>query len=99
MVKHIVLFQLKDELTAQEKDEIFSQFKRGIETLPAQIPTIKQIFVGRNINPDEAWDICLNGDFETLEEVVAYGKNPLHLAVSGALKPHLKGRSCVDYEF
>lgn len=99
MVKHIVLFQLKDELTVQEKNEIYLQFKQGIEALPSQIPSIKQIFVGRNVNPDEAWDICLKGDFATLEEVVAYGKNPIHLKVSAALKPHLKGRSCVDYEF
>ncbi len=99
MVRHIVLFQFIESLTPQAKDEVYNRFKRGIEALPEQIPFIRHIYVGRNVNPAETWDICLNGDFDTLEDVVAYGQHPLHLAVSGELKPYLKGRSCVDYEY
>lgn len=99
MVKHIVLFQLKKDLGTDEKRRAMEQFKAGIEALPSQIACIRSIFVGFNINEDEPWDICLNSEFDTLNDVRSYSVNPLHKAVAGALKPYLSNRSCVDYEF
>ena len=34
MVKHIVLFKLKDEVPAEEKLEVMTKFKEAIEALP-----------------------------------------------------------------
>ncbi len=97
MVKHIVLFQLRDNLSEEEKRAAMSRFKSGIEALPEVIPYIRHIEVGFNVNADEQWDLCLNGEFDSLDAVRAYSSDPAHLAVSGALKPYLSGRSCVDY--
>ena len=69
MVKHIVLFKLREELTQTEKENIMHCFKAAIEALPASIPFIRHIFVGLNMNPDEQWDICLDSEFDTLEDV------------------------------
>lgn len=98
MVKHIVLFQLKKELPENEKQAIMERFRAGIMALPAVIPIIRRIEVGFNTNPDEGWDICLNGDFDSLDDVRTYSADPAHQAVAGALKPHLSERSCVDYD-
>ena len=38
MVKHIVLFKLKDEVSAEEKLVVMNKFKEAIEALPAKIP-------------------------------------------------------------
>ena len=54
--------------------------------------------VGFNINPGEQWNICLNSEFRTLEDVIDYGKNPNHVKVAGQLKPYIAERSCVDYK-
>ena len=51
MVKHIVLFKLKDEASADEKLAAMNDFKKAIEALPAKIPVIRKIEVGLNINP------------------------------------------------
>lgn len=99
MVRHIVLFQLKSELDESKKEEVMKDFKEGIEALPQVIPFIQKIEVGFNINPDEKWDICLNGEFTSLEDVKLYATNPHHLKVAGALKPFLSGRACNDYEY
>ena len=41
MVKHIVLFKLKDEVSAEEKLVVMNKFKEAIEALPAKIPVIR----------------------------------------------------------
>lgn len=99
MVKHIVLFKLKENLTPEKKQEVMNQFKNAIEALPATIPTIRHIYVGFNINPDEQWDICLDSEFDTLEDMKAYSIHPAHLAAAGLLKDVKEGRACTDYEF
>ena len=55
MVKHIVLFKLKDEAPADEKLAAMNSFKAAIEALPAKISVIRKIEVGLNINHAEAW--------------------------------------------
>ena len=46
MVKHIVLFKLKEALSPAEKADIMNRFKAAIEALPATIPFIRDIHVG-----------------------------------------------------
>lgn len=98
MVRHIVLFQLKKDLPAEVRTGLMESFKHGIESLVGQIEEIRRIEVGFNCNQDEAWDICLLGDFDDLEAVRTYSADPRHQGVAGALKPYLAGRSCVDYQ-
>lgn len=98
MVKHIVLFKLKDTLTQEEKSGIMHQFKAAIEALPAQISCIQHIFVGLNMNPDEKWDICLESQFNSLEDVHTYSTHPAHLAAASIIKEAKADRACTDFE-
>ena len=99
MVKHIVLFKLKESLTAEAKSEVANNFKNAIEALPASIPFIRKVFVGVNINTAEAWDICLESEFDSLDDVKAYAIHPAHVAAAGILKDAKADRACCDYEF
>ena len=45
MVKHIVLFKLKDEAPADKKLTAMKEFKAAIEALPAKISVIRKIEV------------------------------------------------------
>ena len=99
MVKHIVLFKLKESLTAEAKSEVANCFKNAIEALPASIPFIRKVFVGTNINAAEAWDICLESEFDSLDDVKAYAVHPAHVAAAGILKDAKADRACCDYEF
>lgn len=98
MVKHIVLFKLKDSVPASEKLEAMSQFKKAIESLPAKIPFIRHIEVGLNINPKEAWNIALYSEFDTLEDVKNYATHPDHVKAGQLLTNVKESRACVDYE-
>lgn len=98
MVKHIVLFKLKESLTSAEKADVMNRFKVAIEALPQKIDFIRDIRVELNINPDEQWDICLDSTFDSLDDVKAYAVHPDHVAAAGILKDAKDGRACVDYE-
>ena len=63
MVKHIVLFKLKDEVPAEEKLEVMTKFKEAIEALPAKISVIRKVEVGLNMNPVVRVLLPLRGDF------------------------------------
>ncbi len=99
MVKHIVLFKLPDNINQEEKMDVMLKFKHAIEALPNVIKFIREIHVEININPDEKWDLCLNSDFDTLQDVKNYSINPAHIAAASILKKFPGERACVDYEY
>lgn len=98
MVKHIVLFKLKEEVPAAEKLAVMNRFKEAIEALSAKIPFIRRIEVGLNINPGETWNIALYSEFDTLDDVKAYAVHPDHQAAGKLLAEVKESRACVDYE-
>ena len=98
MVKHIVLFKLKDAAPADKKLAAMTSFKAAIEALPAKISVIRKIEVGLNINPGETWSIALYSEFDTLEDVKAYAVHPDHVAAGKLLAEVKESRACVDYE-
>ncbi len=98
MVKHIVLFQLKEGMDPQEKRLVMDTFRTGILALPSVMPFIQHVEVEFNINPQEKYDIALYSEFATFEDMKAYAVHPDHLAVAGLLKPHVANRACTDYE-
>ena len=99
MVKHLVLFKLKDSLSKEEKCNVMNRFKVAIEALPEKISVIRKVFVGLNMNEAETWDICLESEFDTLDDVKLYAAHPDHVAAAGILKEAKGDRACVDYEY
>lgn len=98
MVKHIVLFKLKDEAPEAEKLEAMNNFKKAIEALPAKIAVIRKVEVGLNINPGETWSIALYSEFDSLDDVKFYATHPDHVAAGKLLAAVKESRACVDYE-
>lgn len=98
MVKHIVLFKLRDEVPEAEKLEAMNSFKKAIEALPAKIAVIRRIEVGLNMNPGETWSIALYSEFDSLDDVKFYATHPDHVAAGKLLAAVKENRACVDYE-
>ena len=63
MVKHIILWQLKDELSAAEKAEIKANIKSGLEGLAGQIPGLVEVHVNINGLPSSNADLMLDTTF------------------------------------
>ena len=99
MVKHVILWNLKDELSEEEKNRIKAGIKEGLEGLKGQIPGLIDIRV--NIDPlaSSNCDVMLDSSFETEEALKGYAVHPAHVAVAdGKVRPFTKSRVCMDYE-
>ncbi|MCH5327796.1 MAG: Dabb family protein [Coprobacter sp.] len=99
MVKHIVLFKLKETVAPAEKQAIMEQFKSGLEALKTKIPVLRHIEVGINMNPAESFDMALVTEFDNMDDLQTYATHPEHVAVTQIIKDVKEGRSCVDYVF
>ncbi len=98
MVKHIVLFQLDPRMDSSLKQQVMHDFKSAIEALPAEIPFLRSVQVGINVNPSESFDLALYSEFDSLDDVRAYAVHPAHVAAASLIGPYKVSRSCVDYE-
>ena len=45
MVKHVILWKLKDELAGEEKEQVKAGIKEGLEGLAGQIPGLIEVKV------------------------------------------------------
>ena len=99
MVKHVILWNLKDELGAEEKESIKRGIKEGLEALKGKIPGLLEIKV--NICPlaSSNCDVMLDSSFEDEASLKGYAVHPEHVAVAdGKVRPYTKSRVCMDYE-
>ena len=98
MVKHVILWNLKDEYSEEEKSEIKAGIKEGLEGLMGKIPGLLHIRV--NIRPltSSNCDLMLDSSFEDEASLKGYAVHPAHVAVAdGKVRPFTKFRVCMDY--
>ena len=99
MVKHIILWTLKDEFSAEEKENIKLGIKENLENLVGKIPGLLDVKVNINPLPSSNADLMLDSSFESEEALKNYATHPEHVAVAdGKVRPYTKTRSCLDFE-
>lgn len=99
MVKHIILWKLKDEFTEDEKADIRAGIKEGLEGLAGQIPGMTDISVRIDYLPTSTVDVMLDTTFESVEVLKNYSTHPKHVAVADSkVRPYTAVRSCIDFE-
>jgi hypothetical protein len=100
MIKHIILWKLRSELSADEKKAASEAIKRGLEGLQGQVPGLIDIHVqidGRLQSSN--MDIMLDSTLESGDALKGYAVHPAHLAVAnGVVRPNTELRSCLDFE-
>ena len=100
MVRHIVMFKLKEFETPAAKEAKMQEIKVALEALINKIDVLRMIRLDFNINPAETWDIILTTDLDSLADVNTYANHPEHVAVAkNNIGPVKADRACVDYEF
>lgn len=94
MIKHIVMWKFKEG----ERENMLL-FRERLLALKGQIPEIRAMEVGVNVNPSKrSYDAVLVSEFDSLEALRSYSVNPLHVAVAEFCKTIRTGSVSVDYE-
>lgn len=100
MVKHIILWTLKDGLSEEEKATIKASIKEGLESLLGVVPGLVDIKVqidGRLASSNA--DIMLDCTLESEEALKGYAVHPAHVAVANSrVRPYTAIRSCLDFK-
>ena len=98
MVKHMILWQLKEDLSETEKTLVKAGIKEGLESLKGKIPGLMDIRVETNPLSSSNADVMLDSSFESEEALKEYSVHPEHVTVAdGKVRPYTKTRMCMDY--
>jgi hypothetical protein len=98
MIKHIVLWKLKDFAEDADKAENIEKMKTMLETLPGKVPVIRSFEVGVNTIPSGAsWDVVLIAGFDSPEDLETYQTHPEHLKVGEFIGKVRTDRALVDF--
>lgn len=99
MVKHIIIWTLKEEFSLEEKTSIKAGIKAGLEGLQGQIPGLLDIKVFTDGLASSNADLILDSSFESEEALKGYAVHPAHVFVANEkVRPFTQTRSCFDYE-
>ena len=96
MVKHIILWKLKDEVA--DKTAVKRGIKEGLEGLKGQIPGLTDITVRIEGLESSNADAMRDTTFENEAALKGYAVHPAHVAVANAkVRPFTQTRLCLDY--
>lgn len=101
MVRHIVMFQFKEEALGRSKAENAKIAKDMLEALQGVVPTLRSSYVKLNGEGADAsnYDLVLVAEYEDYDGLNAYIVHPEHKKVGEFMKKVRLSRACVDFEF
>ena len=100
MIKHIVMWRLKEEAEGRKAADNAAELKRRLEGLVGRISEIRELEVGININTESpaAFDVVLYSAFSSPANLAAYAAHPDHQDLLGFVRAIVSDRCVVDYE-
>ncbi len=98
MVRHVILWELKEEFSAEEKAVIKQDIKNALEALAGVIPGLVSITVNINGLASSNADCMLDSVFADEAALQAYQKHPAHQeAANTKVRPFVAKRLCLDF--
>ena len=96
MVKHIILWKLKEEFN---NDKVKQGIKAGLESLKGVIDGLLEIKVETETLPSANVDVMLYSVFSDAAALKHYATHPEHVKVADTfVRPYTETRACFDYE-
>ncbi|MBI2851251.1 MAG: Dabb family protein [Chloroflexi bacterium] len=99
MLKHVVMWKLKDFAESGSKQDNARKMKSELEGLKHKIKEIKSIEVGINVNDSaDSYDAVLYCEFDTRDDLSTYLNHPAHIKAADFVGKVRLERKVVDYE-
>lgn len=103
MIRHVVMWKLKEKAEGASKKKNAEKMKLILEGLKTNIDEIKSVEVGINITEEDeevgsAYDVVLISDFETELDYTMYTRNTHHKKAIDFINSVIEERHFVDYK-
>ncbi|MCX4146137.1 Dabb family protein [Paraburkholderia madseniana] len=99
MIRHIVMWKLKETAEGASRAENVLKLKEKLEGCRDIVPGMLKLEVGIAApGLESTYDIVLVSDFTDKAALDAYQAHPTHTALKGFVGAVRESRECVDYE-
>ena len=97
MIKHVILWKLKD-MPEAEAASVKANIKTHLESLAGKISGLLEIKVYIDKLDSSNVDVMLDSSFESEDALKGYAVHPDHVAVADTyVRPFTASRACLDY--
>lgn len=97
MVRHVVMWKLKDQALGNAKDVNARLVREKLEALRGRIPGLLRLEVGLDFSSTaNSADVLLVSEFASREDLAAYQSHPEHRAVAAFVSEVVCERRLVD---
>ena len=99
MLKHIVMWKLKEQAEAADKATNALKMKALLDACANLVPGMHAFEVAiAKAGLEATYDVVLYSEFESSAVLAAYQKHPDHVALKPFFAAVVEGRQCMDYE-
>jgi hypothetical protein len=99
MIRHIVMFKLKEFASEAEKMSATVEVKNRLDELPLKIDVIRRYKAGIHIHKlNWSYDVVLEMDFDSFADLDTYIIHPVHQEFIAFNKDYSIAKTCVDFE-
>jgi hypothetical protein len=100
MIRHIVMWTLKDHAEGAEKAVNLQRVAAKLESCRGIVPGMHafDVVTGASAGLECTADIALYAEFETAEALQAYQNHPAHKAIGPFVAAVRLTRHCLDYQ-
>ena len=100
MVKHIVMWRLKEEVAGNTKSENISLIIGMLNELASIVREIESLELGENFNASEAaFDLVLITTHKDRDSLKKYMAHPEHQKIASFIRGVVEERKVVDFEY
>lgn len=99
MIKHIILWKIKEECSEEQKAEIKANAKANLEALVGKVPGLTKLHIQIDSLSSSNADMMLDSELVDEAALKGYQGHPDHVAVANNfVRPFMETRLCLDYE-
>lgn len=98
MVKHIIIWSFKEDMTAEEKSFAANKIKTELEDLKGKIDGLIEIRVVLDHFSSSTGDLLLDSTFVDEDALKGYQVNEDHVKAAQYVRSVVGARQCFDYE-
>lgn len=99
MVRHVILWKLKETLSNEEKEKVTQEIKENLEALVGVVPGLISMDIIRQPLASSSADVMMDSLMESEEALKEYQTHPEHVKVADTyVRPFTEVRMCMDFE-